>query len=271
MGAAERKKHARVSLIDSAYVCRHGAAWAHCAPLRRTYLTLRSACLTAHLWLSDLTPLAVWPLTSVCLSGTQEVKPFIDDWIEDGTYPTDLHRRAHQAGVSPIIYRAASDYFDPSELAESADHDAFHELILWDELARVGGGGVLGQLSINSMALPPIISAAPEHIKQLVVRSVVQGTAALATAQLLPFLPPLSLCAPLLLKRLCYCTATALPPPLLSFRSSPLLLTRLPLLPRLKLALATAQLLSVLPPFSPFAPLLLKRLPLFSWLVLAFG
>lgn len=37
------------------------------------------------------------------------------------------------------------------------DFDAFYELILWDEFARMGGGGVLGQMSINSMALPPIL------------------------------------------------------------------------------------------------------------------
>ena len=112
----------------------------------------------------------------------EHVKPFVDDWLEDGTYPLHLHEKAHQAGVSPILYRAAADYLTAEERAASADYDAFHELILWDELARVGGSGVLGQLSINSMALPPIINEGADHLKQRVVREVVQGTKCISLA-----------------------------------------------------------------------------------------
>jgi hypothetical protein len=36
--------------------------------------------------------------------------------------------------------------------------DAFYELVLADEFAR-GGGGVLAQSAIDSMALPPILNA----------------------------------------------------------------------------------------------------------------
>ncbi len=55
------------------------------------------------------------------------------------------------------------------------DFDAFHEVILWDEMARMGGGGVLGQMSINSMALPPIIKYGADWMKDQVVRPVVTG------------------------------------------------------------------------------------------------
>ena len=57
----------------------------------------------------------------------------------------------------------------------SKDFDAFHELILWYELAQLGGGGVLGQLSINSMALPPVISVGSQKMKDEVVRAVITG------------------------------------------------------------------------------------------------
>ena len=43
------------------------------------------------------------------------------------------------------------------------------------ELAQLGGGGVLGQLSINSMALPPVINVGSQKMKDEVVRAVVTG------------------------------------------------------------------------------------------------
>ena len=43
------------------------------------------------------------------------------------------------------------------------------KVILWDELGRAGGG-VLGQVSINSMALPPLINFASEKLQGLVVQ-----------------------------------------------------------------------------------------------------
>ena len=52
------------------------------------------------------------------------------------------------------------------------DFDAFHEMILWDEIGRAGGGAVLWQLGVNSMALPPVIDYGSDYLKDLVVRSV---------------------------------------------------------------------------------------------------
>jgi alkylation response protein AidB-like acyl-CoA dehydrogenase len=39
----------------------------------------------------------------------------------------------------------------------------------------VGGGNVLGQMAINSMALPPIIMAGSQYLKDKVIRDVVTG------------------------------------------------------------------------------------------------
>eukprot|EP01013_Petalomonas_cantuscygni_P001840 TRINITY_DN11873_c0_g1_i1.p1 TRINITY_DN11873_c0_g1~~TRINITY_DN11873_c0_g1_i1.p1 ORF type:complete len:425 (-),score=87.50 TRINITY_DN11873_c0_g1_i1:432-1706(-) len=97
-----------------------------------------------------------------------DVLPNIDKWIKTG-YPRDLHEKAFQAGVSGIIYDRALGGTKPD------DFDAFYELILIDELARTCGGNVLGQLGINSMALPPVIMAGPPHLKDKVVREVIQG------------------------------------------------------------------------------------------------
>eukprot|EP01116_Phalansterium_solitarium_P012522 TRINITY_DN288_c1_g1_i2.p2 TRINITY_DN288_c1_g1~~TRINITY_DN288_c1_g1_i2.p2 ORF type:complete len:426 (-),score=189.53 TRINITY_DN288_c1_g1_i2:153-1430(-) len=98
----------------------------------------------------------------------QEVKPHVDEWLLTG-YPKELHEKAYAAGIQGLIY--------PKEYGGTRpdDYDAFYELILADELARVGGGHVLGQMAINSMALPPILVAGSDYLKQKVVRDVVTG------------------------------------------------------------------------------------------------
>jgi len=99
----------------------------------------------------------------------EELKPNVDKWIKEGTYPLSLHKKFYEAGLGGIIY--------PKKYGGTPypDHDAFYELILLDELARVGGGAVLGQLGINSMALPPIIHAGSDYLREKVCRSVITG------------------------------------------------------------------------------------------------
>jgi alkylation response protein AidB-like acyl-CoA dehydrogenase len=98
----------------------------------------------------------------------EEIRPNVDQWIKSG-YPAELHVRAYEAGIVGCIY--------PPEYGGTrpADFDAFYELIVCDELARVCGGGVLGQAGINSMALPPILLAGSEAMKQKVCRDVITG------------------------------------------------------------------------------------------------
>ena len=109
----------------------------------------------------------------------KELKPHMDDWLAAGEaarsqseyrgYPLELHRKAYEAGIAGVIYPREHGGTPPPGF------DAFHELILWDELARIGGGGVLGQLGINSMALPPVITAGTDAQKALVCRDVISG------------------------------------------------------------------------------------------------
>jgi alkylation response protein AidB-like acyl-CoA dehydrogenase len=60
--------------------------------------------------------------------------------------------------------------------------DAFHELILWDELARSGTGGVLGHLMINAMALPPLLAHGAPGLVAAVAPCVVRGEAFISLA-----------------------------------------------------------------------------------------
>ena len=100
----------------------------------------------------------------------EEIKPNVDEWIESGEgYPQELHREAYRRGIQGALF--------PEEYGGTPPEgfDAFHELILWDELARVGGGGALGQLAINSMALPPIIDYGTQYVKDLTIGGLVKG------------------------------------------------------------------------------------------------
>ena len=80
-----------------------------------------------------------------------------------------MHREAYRRGIQGALF--------PEEYGGTPPEgfDAFHELILWDELARVGGGGALGQLAINSMALPPIIDYGTQYVKDLTIGGLVKG------------------------------------------------------------------------------------------------
>eukprot|EP01061_Rhynchopus_euleeides_P026851 TRINITY_DN43721_c0_g1_i1.p2 TRINITY_DN43721_c0_g1~~TRINITY_DN43721_c0_g1_i1.p2 ORF type:complete len:415 (+),score=199.95 TRINITY_DN43721_c0_g1_i1:68-1312(+) len=92
------------------------------------------------------------------------LKPNVDEWIKTG-YPLDLHVEAVQKGV---LRR-------PKSLGGSDEWDSFYELIMLDEMARTGGGYVLGQLGIDSMALPPIVNYGTPKQKALIVQDVLDG------------------------------------------------------------------------------------------------
>ena len=99
----------------------------------------------------------------------KEIRPFVDDWLKrpEG-YPRELHQRAYELGIQGVIF--------PERYGGSKErHDAFHELILWDELARCGGGMAFAQLGVNSMALPPVLNAGSEELKAEVVPGIVRG------------------------------------------------------------------------------------------------
>merc|ERR1712226_685867 len=98
----------------------------------------------------------------------KEIVPYADEWDKTG-YPRSLHRKSYEAGIHGAIYPVEYGGTPPP------DFDAFHEIIMNDEIARSGCGGILAQASINSMALPPIIQHASQRIKDMVLRDVITG------------------------------------------------------------------------------------------------
>eukprot|EP00755_Sulcionema_specki_P023374 Sspe_Gene.14271::Locus_4930_Transcript_1_1_Confidence_1.000_Length_1478::g.14271::m.14271 len=98
----------------------------------------------------------------------EELMPNADKWIQEG-YPVSLNKRAFDAGITGIIYPKKYGGYMPD------DFDAFYELIMLDEINRIGGGNILFQHQINSMALPPIINGGSEELKRRVVIPTIKG------------------------------------------------------------------------------------------------
>eukprot|EP00931_Biecheleriopsis_adriatica_P069179 TRINITY_DN43055_c0_g1_i1.p1 TRINITY_DN43055_c0_g1~~TRINITY_DN43055_c0_g1_i1.p1 ORF type:complete len:434 (+),score=81.03 TRINITY_DN43055_c0_g1_i1:58-1359(+) len=105
-----------------------------------------------------------------------EIVPFLDGWIDSGkTYPQELHVKALKAGLPTAGLAVAVQSLYPKEILPEGGFDSFHELIYLDELARAGPGGAMGQVGINSMALPPLLTAGNKHVQEMVVDAVISG------------------------------------------------------------------------------------------------
>lgn len=105
-----------------------------------------------------------------------EITPYCHDWDNSTEYslPKDLYVKFADAGLLPGVVGAPW----PSEFAGKGPEgfDAFHELILIDELARCGSGGVLwGLFEGIQIGLPPLINFGSRYLKEKVVGPCLSG------------------------------------------------------------------------------------------------
>jgi alkylation response protein AidB-like acyl-CoA dehydrogenase len=125
-----------------------------------------------------------------------EILPFVAGWDEAKEYPRHLHEKAYKAGQccsALFVVTRLTDYqltrltmiragiygsMWPKEYGGTPpDHaDAFHDLILIDEISRCGAGGIpLGVFFIMGMALGPVLTVGSQYLKDLVARDVISG------------------------------------------------------------------------------------------------
>ncbi|WP_038201228.1 acyl-CoA dehydrogenase family protein [Xenophilus azovorans] len=106
----------------------------------------------------------------------REITPFVDEWDEAETFPRALYERAAELGVQGLGY---------PEAYGGTPADLFHQLIVAEEFARCACGGVSASLNSHSIALPPILKAGSEAIRQRVIPPVLAGRriAALAVTE----------------------------------------------------------------------------------------
>jgi acyl-CoA dehydrogenase len=107
---------------------------------------------------------------------SREISPFVAEWDEAETFPRALYTRAAELGVQGLGY---------PEAYGGTPADVFYQLVVAEEFARCGGGGLQASLNSHSIALPPILRAGCEALKQRVIPPVLAGEkiAALAVTE----------------------------------------------------------------------------------------
>ena len=106
----------------------------------------------------------------------REVTPFVNAWDEAETFPLRLYQQVADLGVTGLGY--------PTHLG-GTPADVFYKIILAEEYARCGSGGLQASINSHTIALPPILMAGSDALQQEVVPPVLRGDkiAALAVTE----------------------------------------------------------------------------------------
>ena len=106
----------------------------------------------------------------------QEISPFASAWDEAGGFPRELYKKASAMGLLGLDY---------PERYGGTPADIFYHLILSEELARPGAGGVAASLMSHSIGLPPVKNFGSPALQARVIPPVLAGDkiAALAVTE----------------------------------------------------------------------------------------
>ena len=106
----------------------------------------------------------------------REISPHASAWDEAGGFPRELYRKAAAVGLLGLDY--------PEEYG-GTPADLFYHLILSEELARPGAGGVAASLMSHSIGLPPVRNFGSAGLRARVIPPVLAGEkiAALAVTE----------------------------------------------------------------------------------------
>lgn len=107
---------------------------------------------------------------------SREIAPLINEWDEANTFPRHLYRRAAELGATGLGY--------PEEYG-GTPADIFFKLVLAEEYARSGSGGLQASINSHTIALPPILMGGSDELKRRVIPPVLRGDmiAALAVTE----------------------------------------------------------------------------------------
>ncbi|MCX7175884.1 MAG: acyl-CoA dehydrogenase family protein [Proteobacteria bacterium] len=103
----------------------------------------------------------------------REITPHADDWDEAGEFPRELYRKAAAAGLLGIGF---------PEAYGGVNDDPFLRLILFEEIAWCGSGGVGASLFSHTIGAPPIASAGSAELQARVLPKILAGEAISALA-----------------------------------------------------------------------------------------
>ncbi len=97
----------------------------------------------------------------------REIVPHVERWEHAGELPRELHRKAAEAGLLQIGF--------PEAYGGVEVPDLFYLIVLTEELARAGSGGVIASLMSHGIGTPPIAHVGTHEQKQRFVAPVLAG------------------------------------------------------------------------------------------------
>jgi acyl-CoA dehydrogenase len=96
----------------------------------------------------------------------KEIAPHAHAWDEAGEFPRELYRKAADLGLLGLGF--------PEEFGGSKV-DRFMWIVVVQEIARAGAGGISASLFSHSIGAPPIARAAQPHVKARILPEIISG------------------------------------------------------------------------------------------------
>jgi len=96
----------------------------------------------------------------------REITPYADQWDEAEEFPRELYKKASAVGMLQLGF--------PEEYG-GLPTDGFFSIILSEELAQAGSGGVSASLMSHTIGSPPIARLGSEAMKRRVLPQVLSG------------------------------------------------------------------------------------------------
>jgi len=103
----------------------------------------------------------------------KEIAPYVEEWDEAGEIPRSLYLKAAQAGILGLGF--------PEEWG-GFPGDRFHAIVIQQELARGGAGGVVAALLSHTISMPVLVREGPRELQERVLPSVLSGVSIAALA-----------------------------------------------------------------------------------------
>jgi acyl-CoA dehydrogenase len=97
----------------------------------------------------------------------KECSPHIDEWEKAEELPRELHKKAAEAGLLQIGF--------PETYGGTEVPDLFYMIVLTEELARTGSGGLIASLMSHGIGTPPIVHTGTHEQKLKFAAPVLSG------------------------------------------------------------------------------------------------
>ena len=97
----------------------------------------------------------------------KEISPNVEAWETAGSIPRELHQKAADAGMLQVGF--------PERCGGIEVPDLFYGVVLTEELARSGSGGVIAGLMSHTIAIPPICHVGSPELQARYARPVLEG------------------------------------------------------------------------------------------------